>query len=108
MTLLQIFITACGASLFTVVGQIIIKTMDIRHENKQKKDERNDDVHAALRGLYYDRIKEKAKTYIQRGYITTEELEDLEAMHKIYHNNLNGNGFLDGLMTTVRALPIKG
>lgn len=55
----------------------------------------------AERMVLYDRIKHLAKAYIKRGYITVEEYEDLKRMHKVYHDNLNGNGFLDSLMEEV-------
>lgn len=58
----------------------------------------------ADRTLLYDRIKHLAKTYIKRGYITVEEYEDLKRMHKVYHDDLNGNGFLDYLMEDVDKL----
>lgn len=56
------------------------------------------------RMLLYDKIKYLAKSYIKRGYVTVEELEDLNAMHKLYHDKdkLDGNGFLNDLMNTVR------
>lgn len=61
----------------------------------------------ANRTLLYDRIKHIGKSYIQRGYVTVEELEDLTAMHRVYHdpNKLNGNGFLDQIMADVKRLP---
>ncbi len=61
----------------------------------------------ADRTLLYDRIKHLGKSYIARGYITVEELEDLERMHEVYHDEdkLNGNGFLKDLMKAVRELP---
>lgn len=58
----------------------------------------------ADRTLLYDRIKHLAKTYIKREYITVEEYEDLERMHKVYHDDLNGNGFLDDIMKEVKKL----
>lgn len=58
----------------------------------------------AERMILYDRIKHLAKAYIKRGYITVEEYEDLKRMHKVYHDNLNGNGFLDSLMEEVDKL----
>lgn len=63
----------------------------------------------ADRTILYDRIKHLGKSYIARGYITVEELEDLDLMHGVYHNKdkLGGNGFLDVLMTTVRALDVR-
>ena len=61
----------------------------------------------ADRTILYDRIKHLGKTYVNRGYVTLEELEDLERMHAVYHDEdkLGGNGFLDEIMKTVRALP---
>lgn len=61
----------------------------------------------ADRTILYDRIKHLGKSYIARGYVTVEELEDLTRMHGVYHDKdkLNGNGFLDKLMETVNALP---
>lgn len=63
----------------------------------------------ADRTILYDRIKHLGKTYIARGNITVEELEDLLLMHGVYHDKdkLNGNGFLDDLMKSVRKLPIR-
>ena len=63
----------------------------------------------ADRTILYDRIKHLGKSYITRGYVTVEELEDLDLMHSVYHDKdkLNGNGFLDNLMKTVHSLPVK-
>ena len=67
----------------------------------------NDGVRAGMKMLLYDRIKHLGKAYISRGSITTDELEDLTEMHRIYHFDLDGNGFLDTLMNNVQKLPIK-
>ena len=63
----------------------------------------------ADRTILYDRIKHLGKSYIVRGYVTVEELEDLDLMHEVYHNKekLGGNGFLDALMKTVHALEVR-
>jgi hypothetical protein len=55
----------------------------------------------ADRTILYDRIKHLAKSYIQRSWISVEEYEDLKRMHKVYHDELEGNGFLDALMAEV-------
>ena len=62
----------------------------------------------AMRMNMYDRIKRLGNSYLNRGSITSEELSDLIEMHGVYHNTLNGNGFLDTLMEKVKALPVKG
>ena len=63
----------------------------------------------AERTSLYDRIKHLGKSYIARGYITVEELEDIDQMHAVYHDKdkLGGNGFLDALMKTVHALDVR-
>ena len=69
-----------------------------------------DGVRDGVKMILYDRIKFLGKKYIERGYVTTEQLEDLTTMHDIYHDpeGLNGNGFLDALMNNVSKLPLRG
>lgn len=55
----------------------------------------------ADRTILYDRIKHLAKAYIKRNWISVEEYEDLKRMHKVYHDDLGGNGFLDSIMSEV-------
>lgn len=76
----------------------------------QTRRKKADGVRDGVKMILYDRIKFLGKKYIDRGYITTEELEDLTTMHDIYHDpeGLNGNGFLDALMKNVGKLPLKG
>lgn len=62
---------------------------------------------AGVRMILYAWIKSLGREYIERGYISVEELEDLKAMHSIYHTDLKGNGFLDTLMQNVEKLPIR-
>lgn len=58
----------------------------------------------ADRAILYDRIKHLAKSYIKRQWISVEEYEDLKRMHKVYHDDLKGNGFLDSIMADVDKL----
>lgn len=77
-----------------------------RLNRRAEKEDKADDIKIGLRILLYDRIKYLGKRYIKREYITAEELEDIMAMHKVYHDNLHGNGFLDSIMEQVKALQI--
>ena len=76
----------------------------------QTRKKRKDGVKDGVKIILYDRIKFLGKAYINRGFVTAEELEDLTTMHQIYHDpeGLNGNGFLDSLMKNVNRLPLKG
>ena len=67
---------------------------------------KDDGISAGVRQLLYDRIKYLCKDHISRKYIASNDLEDLCRMHKISHDDLDGNGFLDDLMREVRRLEI--
>lgn len=73
---------------------------------KASKKTRAYGIEAGVRMLLYEKIKSLGKQYIARGTIHPEELEDILRMHEIYHNELNGNGFLDALMYKVKKLPV--
>lgn len=78
-----------------------------REEKLTKEINRKLDVlFLADRTVLYDRIKFLAKSYIDRGWVTIEELEDLNRMHDVYHDpdKLDGNGFLKDLIKTVNSL----
>ena len=89
--------------------------MDEREEkNVEKKDAELEEIYQSLTNLtvavrtqMYGQIKRDGKSYLERGYITAEELEDLISAHQVYHNVLKGNGFLDSLMEKVKQLPVK-
>lgn len=73
----------------------------------QTRKAKKDGVSAGVQQLLYDRIKYLCKSHLERGYIATNDLDDLERMHKIYHDDLEGNGFLSDLMAAVRRLPVN-
>lgn len=72
--------------------------------NKKKK---AGGVTAGTRILLYDRIKYLGRSYIRAGSIASEDLEDIIEMHKVYHDDLGGNGYLDSLMDRVKKLPVR-
>lgn len=81
-----------------------------QNEDMKEINRKLDVLFIADRTILYDRIKHLAKSYIDCGYVTVEELEDLNRMHSVYHDSdkLNGNGFLKDLMRTVNtALEIR-
>lgn len=95
-----IFIAIISSSAFATLISGLFSVWQTRRKRK-------DGVRAGMKMLLYDRIKQRGKEYISRGSITADELEDLTEMHRIYHFDLDGNGFLDTLMNNVQKLPIK-
>lgn len=118
---------SCGAAIVAGIFGIIMWRLNRKAAREDRKEARSDASCAdrgreiqelrdevkvlilADRTLLYDRIKHLAKSYIARGWVTLEELEDLNRMHEVYHDpdKLGGNGFLDGLMKNVRSLPLR-
>lgn len=77
-------------------------------EEWQKRMEENNAVqNEALKFILYDRIKYLAQTYIAAGEVDFDDRRILNAMHKVYHGGLDGNGDLDDLMNAVGELPLK-
>ncbi len=73
----------------------------------QEKKRKDTGIVAGTRVLLYDRIKFLGKSYIAGKEIDAESLEDIIEMHRIYHDELGGNGYLDTLMGQVKHLPIR-
>lgn len=123
--LLAILGGAAGAALVSGVFGVIMWKLNRKAAKEDRADERSA-INCAARGqeihdlrqavdvliladrtILYDRIKHLGKSFVARGYVTLEELEDLNRMHEVYHDpdKLNGNGFLDDLMKAVKSLP---
>lgn len=95
------------AALVSGIFSVVMWKLQQKAQIQAQKTSKEDDIAKGIRMLLYDRIKHLGNSYIHKGCVTSEELEDLTAMHQIYHNNLNGNGFLDDLMSRAKNLPIK-
>ncbi len=72
----------------------------------RERRKRETGIEAGVRIILYDRIKHLGKKYIESGYICPDDLEDIIEMHRIYHDSLRGNGFLNSVMQKVTSLPI--
>ncbi len=128
MDLLKAFLGGAGGAALITGIFLLIQWWLNRKAAKEDKAEERSEISCAARGeeirelktmmgvlvvadrtILYDRIKHLGKSYIARGFVTVEELEDLDLMHSVYHDKdkLNGNGFLDSLMKTVHALPVR-
>ena len=73
----------------------------------QKRGEKKDIKTIMLIGLAHDRIIYLGMKYIERGWITNDEYENLyEYLYKPYEN-LGGNGSATRVMSEVDKLPIR-
>lgn len=73
----------------------------------QKRDEKKDALTKLILGLAYREITELCIKYIERGYITTDEYEDLLKYLFTPYKELGGDGTVEKLVDEVKKLPIK-
>lgn len=97
MTILEAFVTILVSVLASSgVWAVVMKVMD-------KKDVRTQ----MLIGLGHDRIMYLGNSYIQRGYITSEEYENLvDYLYKPYEL-MGGNGSAKRVIDEVKKLPLN-
>lgn len=107
----EILALVLGGGFTTALVSGLIQLLLWRLNRKATKEDSSHDndkhIRNALRILLYDRIKYLGRRYIEQGFVSADDLEDIVAMHKCYHSDLDGNGFLDTLMAQVKALPIR-
>ena len=60
-----------------------------------------------LVGLGHDRIVYLGLKYIERGWITHEEYENLNEYLYVPYSKMGGNGSAERVMENVRKLPFK-
>ena len=81
-------------ALVTAIGQSHIKKVST--EGKM------------LRGLAHDRICELGEKYIQQGYVTKDEFENLHDYLFLPYKDLGGNGTAEKIVNDVKRLPMRG
>ena len=72
----------------------------------QKHDERKGNRNKLLIGLGHDRIITLGMQYIERGWITRDEYENLHDYLYLPYKEAGGNGSAERIMREVEKLPI--
>ena len=104
---IDIFIAIVGSGALAAAISGVVNIILWLLNNKKKANDRSSDVVDGLQVILYDRIKYLGLKYIDQGYVCAADLNDLKRMHEIYHDRLDGNGFLDDVMEQVDDLQIK-
>lgn len=73
----------------------------------QSKDTKCSAESQMLKGLGHDRICYLGESYINRGYITKDEYENLHDYLYVPYKKLGGNGTAEKIVKDVAALPIS-
>ena len=72
-----------------------------------KLTDRKDVKNQMLVGLAHDRILYLGMAYVERGYITQDEYENLHDYLYVPYEKMGGNGSAKRVMNEVEKLPIK-
>lgn len=90
--------------VLTIVGSVIASSGFWAYI--QKKAESKDVKSEMLIGLAHDRIVYLGMSYIERGWITQDEYENLHDYLYIPYKKLGGNGSAERIIAEVNRLPI--
>jgi hypothetical protein len=94
------------AALISGIVQVILWKLNRKAKKQDEESDGTTHIKNALCVILYDRIKYLGRHHIGMGFITVEDLEDLTKMYTSYKTDLDGNGFLDNLMSQVKSLPL--
>lgn len=73
----------------------------------QHKDKEKAAITRLMMGVAYNTITTLGIAYIQRGWVTKDELEELDKYFFAPYAKLGGNGVAERIMNGVRALPLS-
>lgn len=74
----------------------------------QKRDTTRNALTKLVLGLAHDRIIFLGQKYIDQGYITKDEYEDLLKYLWVPYSQFGGNGLAERIMVDVSKLPLRG
>ena len=107
---MEVILGILGSSAIAAIISGVFALLQNKQKTSFKSAEELQSTQGVLRDglqqILYVQIKALCKEHIANGYIASNELEDLERMHKVYHDGLNGNGYLDDMMNAVKHLRI--
>lgn len=83
-----------------------VELKKIKQWEKNMEDKVNALINADML-IMLDRIRYLGQRYVADNEVDFDDRRILNQMHKSYHDDLGGNGDLDGLMKVVNALPLK-
>lgn len=95
----------CAALASSGLWAYIISRKERKAKEKEKKDEKKEAQNAMIMGLGHDRIISLCEKYIERGWVTSDEYDNLYSYLFVPYEKLGGNGTAKRLMAIVDNLP---
>lgn len=88
-----------------LIGGLGLIYKEIMKNFKQIKND-NKNVKYGVQAVLHDRILQKCTFILKRGYVTTDDLEEIETLNEPY-KSLGGNGTVKTAIQKVSDLPLK-
>lgn len=103
-TLLTVLLAVIGSS---GVASVVVALLQRHWSKKDKEDGRIDALVKAQQVMMIDRVRYLGKCYIEDGFITLADKENVTGMYNAY-KALGGNGHLETIMSEINRLEVKG
>lgn len=103
LTLAVVFAILASSGFWAFITVIVQKHL----ENKYFVSSRESVEREMLIGLAHDRILSLGMKYIQRGYVTRDEYENINQYLYEPYSKLGGNGSAKKIMEELNKLPIR-
>lgn len=103
-TLLTILLAILGSS---GISTIIVACLQRRWSKKDHDDARIDALVEAQQVMMIDRVRYLGKGYINNGFISIADKENINSMYNAY-KALGGNGHLETIMHEINRLDVRG
>lgn len=104
----DLFGVAFGSVIIVMVQRVLKRFKERKQLNKlviQETNERFQMLENALIALQHDRLYRLTEEYIERGYVTLDELDNLDYLFSSY-KALGGNGSGERRYNLVQKLPV--
>lgn len=114
--MIEILLTAIGASVVTLIGNVVLWKLNRKATQEDKADQKLIErveaqekeqavIKAGIEALLHDSLYREAKTHIKRGKISEPDMRNVEYLYNSYHA-LGGNGTGTELFNRCKALPL--
>lgn len=103
-TVLAVFASVMAS---TGLWAYLLGRKELKNKEKEKEEEKKSAKNRMLLGLGHDRIITLCMQYLERGYITQDEYEDMDKYLYKPYRDMGGNGTAEKLMDEVSRLPVK-
>lgn len=90
----------------TTITVVAVPAIGCLYKKYKQADARQKAVELGVQALLRDRIVQSYYHYEERGWITLQGLENVNAMYKEYHA-LGGNGTVTSLVNSIRELDVR-